>query len=299
MAELKLDPFTRKVAKGMKDFGFKPKKGNGSNHRDWVYDGPKAKSSFNYTLQNKAKEKSRAGVLKGLRKKMLRNGVAEHDVEWIDRIALGLIALESGDDRSTIEEKLSEAITSKNMLEVAKLAFELGRLAGESDERYECRAIADKVVEFDAADKKRKTIRKIIDFCHRRFQFMLKHHIESDGGIEVTIPNYSYADPIEYDDALVSFYELEPKRFIFNEEEDNIRAHGDFNGSIEAVFKKHGLTPRFTVVSDTLGGMIYSIKEPEMFFYFDIPDLHWSSQSIADELLEAIEKRQVEIELHN
>ena len=299
MARDKMDPFTRQVAKGMQDFGFrKIKKKKGNDHK-WRYTGPKSSTTINYTLQNIAKERSRAGIIDGLRKKLIFHGVKEQDRLWLDQIALGLIAIRQGDDKDALEAKLLDGINSIPTLEVAKLAFELVRIAGAENAGYESTAIAKRQVEFDDKLKRDTLVRQIEKCCHRRFIGIMDRKLEEVKQIHFDLSHVYLPSPPSFSKHLVQVFELVPKDFAYNDDDECFSVFGEFKGGIAKVLKKHGLTDRFSVQSDTIEGSgLYTIKSSSIFDYFSMPALYEITTSAADELLEELSKTQVNAELH-
>lgn len=299
MSKLKMDPFTRQVGKGMLDFGFQmigPKKGN---DQKWRYKGPKAKRTINYTLQNFAKEKSRAAIIKGVRNALRDGGVKEEDTLWLDRIALGLIAIKHNDEKDDLEKKLFDAITSLTALEAAKLAFELGRRAGQEASGYESSAIAARQIEFDDRLKRSDIINKINRYCHRRFIGIMEQKLEEVTEIRFDLSHVYLPNPPSFSKQLTDIFELVPSAFAFNDDEEQITVFGEFKGSIGKLLKKHGLTDRFNAHSDTIyNSGIYTLKTPQIFDYFDMPALYNISTEAAELLLETIERTQANVELN-
>lgn len=298
MAKLKMDPFTRQVAKGMQDFGFRRIKKKG-NDQKWRYVGTKAPKEINYTLQNKAKEKSRAGILRGLRDTLRAHGVKEHDILWVDKFTLGLIAIEDGDEKDDLERKLLEAITSITALEAAKLAFELGLRAGREGGSYESTAIAVRQAEFDDKLKRHELVTKIQRHCHRRFIGIMEQKLEEVIEISFDPSNVFLPNPPTFSKQLVDIFGLLPWDFAFNDDDEQISVFGEFKGSVGKFLRKHGLTDRFIVYSDTIDTSgVYTLNTPAIFDYFDMPALHNITTDVAHALLTEIEKTQANVELN-
>lgn len=300
MAREKMDPFTRQVAKGMYDFGFrrtnKKKKGN---DQKWRYIGPKSPRTINYTLQNIAKEKSRPGIISGLRKTLISHGVKEQDTLWLDKIALGLIAINKGDDRDALEAKLLDGINSIPTLEVAKIAFELGRLAGAEGKDYKSSAISTRQVEFDERLKRNELITQIEKFCFRRFKGIINKKLEEVTQIDFDLSHVYMPAPPVFSKHLIQVFELIPTTFAYNDDDECITVFGEFKGGIAKVLKKHGLTDRFSVESDTIEGSgLYTLTSPKIFEHFNMPALYKITTSAAEELFEELSNTQVNVELH-
>jgi len=300
LTEFKMDPFTRKVAKGMQDFGFKFKtRQPKGNHRRLEYKGPKAKRTLKYSLQSKAKEGSRGGIIQGLRKELISGGVNEQDTLWLDKIALGLIAIKKGDEKDDLEKKLFDAINSIHALEAAKLAFELGRASAQEDKNYESSAIAARQIEFDDRLRRNDIINKIRRYCHRRFIGIMEQKLEEVREIRFDLSHVYLPNPPSFSKQLTDIFELVPSAFAFNDDEEQITVFGEFKGTISKLLKKHGLTDRFNAHSDTIyNSGIYTLKTPQIFDHFDIPALYNIPTEAAELLLETIERTQANVELN-
>lgn len=298
MAKFKMDPFTRQVADGLQDFGCHFRNKTKGNHRKLRYKGPKAKRTLNFTLQSKAKEYSREDILKGVRKELIAGGVKEDDMLWLDKITLGLIAVKKGDDKDALEAKLLAAINSIPTLEVAKLAFELGRIAGAENEGYESTTIASKQAEFDEKLKRDKLIRQIEKYCHRRFVGIMDSKLEEVTQINFDLSHVYLPNPPVFSKHLIQVFEIVPKDFAYNDDDECLSVFGEFKGGIAKVLKKYGLTDRFNVQSDTIEAYgIYTLKSSSIFDHFSMPALFNISTSAAEELLEEITKTQTNVEL--
>lgn len=299
MADFKMDPFTRTVAKGMQDFGFKfKKKKSKGNHRRLEYKGQKAKRTLKYSLQSKAKEASRGGIIQGLRKELISGGVAEKDRLWLDRIALGLIAIEKNDDKDDLERKLFDAIDSVSALEAAKLAFALGRIAGQDGTTDDSSAITKRQIDFDEKFKKQQLSNKIEKYCFRRFIGIMNEKLEEVTCIDFDLSHTYQTNTPTFSKTLTNIYGLNPILFSYNDDEDYITVHGEFTGKIAQILKKHGLANRFSALTDTLdSGLFFHMQSTKMFDYFSMPATYYMTIEAGEEILNEIEKTQANVEM--
>jgi hypothetical protein len=222
------EKWTRKLTTILKEWGFEEGEHKATSHTKWTYKGPKAQRSVTVVVPTHIKSSSRAVTIAKIKTNLRRAGVSEADLEAFNKLALGLMQAEPADDFDDLEEKLTAAIASNRIVDVAEIALEIGkRAAANGQTNYKSRAIEDVKQKVIAAANVEVIRRKIDKLLLQQVQMMMRTHFASGEDFTVSRGGTFAADSMtELPHELYDAYGI---RFT-NCETD------DYSADIEAVF---------------------------------------------------------------